>query len=66
MVRGYHNYQSVWDAAVDSEVLNCYREVGNTHDPSAVAVRKDAVIVGHIPCATYVLCLFFLHRGGIV
>ena len=32
---------------MDGEVLNCYREVGNTHDPSAVAVRKDAVTVGH-------------------
>ena len=39
------------DAAVDGEVLNCYREVGNTHDPSAVAVRKDAVTVGHVPRA---------------
>ena len=38
---------------MDGEVLNCYREVENTHDPSAVAeavaVRKDAVTVGHIP-----------------
>ena len=22
------------DVAVDGEVLNCYREVGNTHDPN--------------------------------
>ena len=33
MVRGYHIYQSVWDAAVDGKVLNCYREVGNTRNP---------------------------------
>ena len=52
MVHGYHIYQSVWDAAVNGEVLNCYREVGNTHDPSVVAVRKDAVTVGHVTHAT--------------
>ena len=51
MLRGYHIYQSIWDAAVDGEVLNCCREVGNTHDPSAVAVRKDTVTIGHIPRA---------------
>ena len=36
---------------MDGEALNCYREVGNTHDPCAVAVRKDAVTVGHVPRA---------------
>ena len=43
-----HGYQSVGDAAVDGEVLNCYRKVGNTYDLSAVAIRKDAVTVGAI------------------
>ena len=49
MVRGYHVYQSIWDAANDGEDLECCREVGNIHDPSAVAIRKDSVIVGHVP-----------------
>ena len=66
MVRGYHIYQSVWDAAVDGEVLNCYRELGNIHDPSAVAVRKDAVTVGHIPRAISSVCSIFIRRGGII
>ena len=56
VVRGYHIYQSVWDATVDGEVLNCCREVGNTHDPSAVAIRKDAVTVDHIPRVISSIC----------
>ena len=66
MVRGYHIYQSIWDAAVNGEVLSCYREVGNTHDPSAIAVRKDAVTVGHIPRAISSVCSIFICQGGII
>ena len=51
---------------MDGEVLNCYREVGNTHDPSAVAVRKDSVTVGHIPRAISSVCSIFIRRGGII
>ena len=39
MVRGYHIYRSVWEAAV-GEQLNCIREVGNRSDTFAVAVVK--------------------------
>ena len=45
---------------MDGEVLNCYREVGNTHDPSAVAVRKDAMTVGDIPRGISSICSIFL------
>jgi len=31
MVRGYHVYQSIWDAAIDGKYLECFREVGNIH-----------------------------------
>jgi len=51
MVRGYHVYQSIWDAAIDGKNLECFREAGNIHDPSAVAIRKDNSAVGHIPRA---------------
>ena len=51
---------------MDGEILNCYREVGNTHNPSAVAVRKDAVMVGHIPRAISSVCSIFIRRGGII
>ena len=39
MVRGYHEYLHVWDAAI-GEVLLCSNEDGNLHDPYAVAVKK--------------------------
>ena len=31
MVRGYHVYQAIWEAALLEE-LPCQREVGNRHD----------------------------------
>ena len=40
MVRGYHIYQNIWDAACGGELLNCERLKGNLRDPSAVAVKK--------------------------
>ena len=47
MVRGYHEYLYVWDAAIE-EVLLCSNEDGNLHDPYAVAVKKGAIVVGHV------------------
>ena len=41
MVRGYHEYMNVWDAAV-GEILPCSNEDGNLHDPYAVSVKKGA------------------------
>ena len=32
MVRGYHVYQSIWNAAIDGENLECFGEVDNIHD----------------------------------
>jgi len=40
MAGGYHVYQSIWDAAIDGKNLECFREVGNIHNPSAVVIRK--------------------------
>ena len=48
MIRGYHVYKDIWDA-VDGEILECFREVTNRRDPFAVAVKKQGVIVGHLP-----------------
>ena len=58
MVRGYHVYQSVWDAACDGEILPCKREVGNTHDPSSVAITKGTtgIVVGHVPRIISPIC----------
>ena len=66
MVTGYHVYQWIWDAAIDRENLECFREVGNIHDPSAVAIRKDGSVVGHVPRALSAVCSSFICRGGLI
>ena len=51
MVRGYHMYRSVWEAAIGEELM-CVQEVGNRTDPYAVAVVKPhsgELTVGHLP-----------------
>ena len=53
VVRGFHVYQVVWEIPTSGEEFCCRHEVGNTHDPLAVAVIKqidgDDTIIGHIP-----------------
>ena len=71
MVRGYHVYQSVWEA-VNGEVLECSWEIGNRSDPYAVAVTKSSgetggtVTVGHIPRKISSICSIFIRRGGVI
>ena len=64
MVRGYHEYQRVWDDPVDGEELVCKRKIGNSHDTYAVAVRKvideEEKTVGHVSIS---ICLLFICRG---
>jgi len=48
--------------------LQCEREVGNSHDPMSVAVKKlidgENTIVGHVPRRISPLCSVFIRRGG--
>ena len=39
MIRGYHEYQSIWTPQINEELL-CARDVRNPHDPYAVSVKK--------------------------
>ena len=48
MVRGYHQYRSIWNA-IDGEELPCRVELSNPHDLFAVAVCKSEIVVGHVP-----------------
>uniref|UniRef100_A0A1X7UQN4 HIRAN domain-containing protein n=1 Tax=Amphimedon queenslandica TaxID=400682 RepID=A0A1X7UQN4_AMPQE len=67
MVRGYHVYKTVWEAAVDGEVLLCKRETENGHDPYAVAViRGNGIVVGHLAKKISVICSLFIKRGGVI
>ena len=63
MVRGYHVYQEVWEVCI-GEILPCIREVGNRHDPYAIAVKKDDIVVGHLPRKISCICSIFIRRGG--
>ena len=59
MVRGYHVYKDIW-VATDGEFLQCARETNNIHDPFAVAVLNNNIIVGHIPKKMSAVCSLFL------
>ena len=68
MIRGYHEYQLIWGVPGVGEGLNCYRELGNSHDPYAVAVKKwiggEIRVVGHLPQIISAICSLFIRRGG--
>ena len=64
-IRGYHVYRHIWSAAV-GEVLSCEREPTNSRDRYAVAVKKDEVAIGHLPCKVSRICSLFLRRGGTI
>ena len=36
VVRGYHIYKEIWNAAMDGTELLCEREIGNAHDPFSI------------------------------
>ena len=68
MIRGYHEYQLIWGVPDVGEELNCYRELGNSHNPYAVAVKKwiggEIRVVGHLPRIISAICSLFIRRGG--
>ena len=47
-IRGYDAYRDIWSPVV-GEILLLKREPDNLVDASAVAVRKEDKIVGHVP-----------------
>ena len=64
MVRGYHEYRSVWSAVVGEE-FQCRIELSNSYDLFAIAVCKsDGVIVGHVPQRISSIFSSFLRQGG--
>ena len=65
MVRGYHEYQSIWSAVVGEE-LPCRIELSNPHDLFAVAICKSDIVVGHVPRRISSICSSFLRRGGTI
>ena len=60
-MRGYHVYMNIWDAVI-GEKLELVREPTNLQDQTAVAVKKDQQIVGHIPKRLSSAMFHFLSR----
>ena len=66
MIRGYHQYKTIWENPSHSDELLWKREIGNANDTHAVAIKKDIggvqTTVGHIAIDTkkiYSLCSNF-------
>lgn len=63
--RGYHVYESIWAAALGEQV-GCIREPLNANDRYAVALKKDGVVIGHLPQKISRICSLFIRRGGTI
>ena len=66
-VRGYHIFQSFWEAPVGSVLIAKHQDDPQSliHDKFAVAlVNNDSLTVGHIPKFMSKLTYFFLKHGG--
>ena len=62
-VCGYHIYKDIWDAVIGEELL-CERQPDNRSDCYTVAVKKDGIIIGHLPRKISRACSLFLRRGS--
>ena len=56
-VMGYHVYQDIWKPTT-GEILACFRETENDFDTFAVCIKRDTVIVGHVPSKISGNCLY--------
>ena len=71
MVRGYHEYKSLWTNPFNGEELLHKREISNACNPQAVTVKKEIdhvlQVVDHVPRYILSICSIFItiRRGGI-
>ena len=65
-IRGYHTYQSQWNAEVAAELgaVPDTRTAALAKDKYAIAVKNGEQTVGHIPMFLSKLTFFFLRYGG--
>ena len=65
-IRGYHTYQSQWNAAVGAELgaVPDTRTTALVKDKYAIAVKNGEQTVGHIPMFLSNLTFFFLRYDG--
>ena len=64
MICGYHKYTVIWEGPISSKSFVCEHEVGNSHDPLSVAVKKtisdESTIFGYVSRRISPLCSIFL------
>ena len=63
VVRGHHIYNTIWTPSL-GDILMVFPEPLNDHDRHAVCVKKDDVIVGHVPREQANTMWHFLMHGG--
>ena len=63
MIRGYHWYKEIWDAALGEE-LQCQREPDNPHDIFAMAVLNE--VWNRSRSRSKKSLFIFLRRGGVI
>ena len=56
---GFYAYKNVWEPTID-EGLSCGRDVGNSHNTFAIAIKNNFEVVGHIPRFLSSICLIFI------
>ena len=61
MIHGYHEYQMIWGAPAIGEKLDCFHELGNSHNRYARVMKKTIglggdVVVGHVPRRISAIC----------
>ena len=60
---GYHIHYSIWDSCV-GEMLCCESDIQNLHDWLAISIKKDDIVVGHLPWKISQMCTLHLRWGG--
>ena len=64
-IRGYHVFKEIWWEAI-GEKLKCDREPENLCDHYTVAVKRSAMVIGHLPRQLSRVCLLFLRCGRVI
>ena len=65
VVRGHHVYKTVWQPDI-GEKLALEQERNNPHDKYTVSVKKEDIIVGHVPREHSKLFWHFIQHSGII
>ena len=60
---GFDIYKNVWEPTI-AEALSCEKDVGNTQNIFAFAIKNSSEVVGHVPRFLSSIYLIFIWRGG--